>query len=938
MKKTSKLSYCLSTLLVALLFCAGALFPSVPIAKAQGVDPHPLVLFDFEDGAISGWGTGNVSRGERQGVELARAEEGDSVRFGNRALRLNFDFTNAQTAQTLCSFFTPPSFTIPASDRPRKLGMWVYATPEAQGIWMRFQLTNLNNGGLLREFAGEPTIDWVGWRYVEINLPRNVPIGPRQQFIRLLSINSGNPGPMTNGYLVVDHIRVSHAEEDRVAPTISAVTGGEITGREKNLHGQTFTTGKLNIVAKFDDTGVSSGINYEDIRVIVDGHTFKTGDADFFIDKVANTVTLNGLSLTNGLHTVEVHVEDNFGNISTETASFTVDAGEGTTVSIVPAHAEVPIGSVYELQLNTNNSRDVKEVNFTLRLNNITTVDAMNGVVFAPSVREHAFSFSPRRGLLTVTLKNDTAAPPVKTLATIHVNIAKIANHQDVFRCSPVSAKVTFADHTFSTFTFSPIETKLSAHYTVAPVKRIVGAPGEVLVTDLDGTPQSGVMVNVLDADGAKLESAVTGANGIAAGLTNFTKTVQNVSLYAEKEGKYSYTRLVKSLKPNLTATPTYIRAGATVDPTRSKRITWMSNPLTTTGSALMKVAKKNDGEGRFVQYEGKTRMNEYDGTGSDWAVLASAVTLDNLEAGTTYIYQVGDGTTWSPTRELTTTTLTDQFSFSAFGDLQASSTQHMTRFLAAAETIEAMPQKPLFHLNVADIVDTDDRYDYYAYYGLLLNARPVFANIDMVAAYGNHEYMGTLNADNIKFACGTPILAPSDKYNTRLVGNGSYAVEYGNMLVMALDWAGRPGHTEREYMREQAKWMDEVLSQNNKLWKIVSVHYPIFPAASAAGAQEIFGPLFDKYNVQLVFCGHGHTFERVQVRHGKVISPTDNRRTFEPVIGGTLHFQIGGMKETNRNGRWVHCAVDGRKMTVTVRDANNEIVPEEGFILYATP
>jgi hypothetical protein len=68
------------------------------------------------------------------------------------------------------------------------------------------------------------------------------------------------------------------------------------------------------------------------------------------------------------------------------------------------------------------------------------------------------------------------------------------------------------------------------------------------------------------------------------------------------------------------------------------------------------------------------------------------------------------------------------------------------------------------------------------------------------------------------------------------------------------------------------------------------------------------------------------------------VISPAGNRRTFEPVIGGTIHFQIGGMKETNRNGRWVHCEVDGRKMTVTVRDPNNDIVPEEGFTLYATP
>ncbi|MCL2738707.1 MAG: fibronectin type III domain-containing protein [Bacteroidales bacterium] len=922
---------------LALLACMSTGMGAV---KARGIDSNPLMLFNFEDGQVSNWRTANVGRGERQSVELARTEDGDPVRFGNRAIRLNFDMTDAQTSQTLCCSYDPGTgaFTIPAGPNgARKLGMWVYATPEAQGIWMRVQMTNLDTGGLVSVFDGEPTIDWIGWKYVEFGFPasaNNVPLGPRSNsFIRLLSIDSGTTGPMTNGYIIVDDIRVSHVEEDTVPPTVAT-----LTGNGSHLNGQTFTTGQVDISAAFNDnhSGISSGINHKTVRITVDGFAFKAGDAGFSVQQDAHIVSLKGLNLSDGLHHVEVYVEDNFGNMGTKAASFTVNTGKGAAVSIVPSGSQVRIGSVYTLQLNTNNPSNVKEIDVTIQLNNTGSVDEWNGVEFARSVKEGVFRFNPRLGHLTVHLKNDAAVTAAGTLATINISIKKNGNAQDVFRCAPVSAKVTHADGSFSTFTFNPIETRLWADYDFTVVKRIVGAPGEVLVTDPHGNPQSGVRVHILAADRTPIESAVTGQNGIASGLTAFTSEAQNVYIYAEKDGKYSYTGFLKSLRPLLTNAPTHIRAGTTPNPTTSKTITWMSNPLTSTGPAIMKVAKKSEGVHSFKPYEGKVKFMEYDGTGSDWVGKANSVTVNNLEAGTTYIYQVGDGTNWSPTMEFTTAPVTDKFSFSAFGDLQASTMEHMNRFFAAATTIEAMPARPLFSLNVADIVDTDDRYEYYYYYATMFDRHPVFANIDMVTAYGNHEYMGTLNADNVKFTSGTPTIEPSDKYDAQLIGSGSYAVEYGNMLVIALDWAGRSGHEPQTYQQEQAKWLEEILSKTNKTWKIVTLHYPIFPAADHSSSQTILAPVFDKYNVQLVFCGHGHTFERVQVYEGNYLVPITDRRTFEPVIGGTLHFQLGGMKETNRNGRWVFCEVDGGKMTVTVRDANNNIVPEECFILYA--
>jgi hypothetical protein len=488
---------------------------------------------------------------------------------------------------------------------------------------------------------------------------------------------------------------------------------------------------------------------------------------------------------------------------------------------------------------------------------------------------------------------------------------------------------------------FDAFERNVSAAFDFNVQKRVVGAPGEVLVTDLNGNPVQGATVHVFnDVMTFPIASAVTNTNGIASNL-NFTYMTHSVNIFVEKDGKYSYTRLIRTLHPLLTSAPTNIMSGTTIDPTTMKTFTWMQNPVTAEEPAIIKFAKKSDGEQNFRQVSGKTKMLEYTASVSSGVAKGNSVTLTGLTPGTTYIYQVGDGVNWSPTREFTTTTVTDKFSFSAFGDLQASQWAHMDRFLAAAATIEAIEPRPFFNLNVADIVDTDDRWDYMEFYGHLYNERPVFANIDRIFAFGNHEYMGTPNADNIKFMSGIPKMEIPAHLDAQFIGTGTYAVEYGNMLVIALDWEGAGDGTglaaAQHIMTEQARWMDYVLSQHtDKTWRIVTLHYPIFPNASTQGSQEIYGEVFDKHNVNIVFCGHGHTFERVQAKNGVVTSPAGNRRTFEPTIdGGTLHFQLGGMKETNHNGRWIHAAIDGKKMTITVRDHNNDIVPEEGFVLY---
>lgn len=178
-----------------------------------------------------------------------------------------------------------------------------------------------------------------------------------------------------------------------------------------------------------------------------------------------------------------------------------------------------------------------------------------------------------------------------------------------------------------------------------------------------------------------------------------------------------------------------------------------MANPATAADPSLIKIAKKSDGESSFVEYSGETKILEFDAVASSGVTKGSKVTVTGLEPGTTYIYQLGDGTNWTATREFTTTYNTSKFSFSAYGDLQATGPADMAHWIAAAGTLEAMAQKPFFSLNVGDIVDNDNNWSYHTQYSSLFDQRTGYANIDMVSAYGNHEYMGTPNADIIKHA-----------------------------------------------------------------------------------------------------------------------------------------------------------------------------------------
>lgn len=925
----------------ALVFCVFGFTNVNAQLPGPGVDPNSVILDDFESGSLSKWKATSVDRGQKQSIELADAEQGDPVKFGRYALRLTVDYTTAQADQTITSGFVTTDYQIAgnssSSSGTRRIGFWCYVSPDQpgiQGAWFRCSTRKIGATSGINQIDMVPNeINWTGWKYVYVDVPANHEFHPSNG-IRIMVLKS-YPNYYMKGYLIADNIRnydPAYAE-DLYQPTIDA-----FTANNQAISGE-FTTNEFVFEATYHDSGsVISGINYNNLKISIDGTEFKKGDNGLTIDSINSKISLSNLKLSNDTHTASVYIEDRFGNFTTRTNTFTVNAqgGTSTTFELVPAE-KAYIGKSFELKLKTNNAQDVKELAIVMNCNSFGSIASTGGVVFAESAKSSTYSYDAHTGNLTLNITNNVATASNNTLATITVDITKFISASDALTCTPVSSKAIFADNSTSLFKlFNTFSRPITATYAFSVLKRVVGAGGEVKTLDLSGSALPAANVIVVTDAFAPIETVQSDANGIATNM-KFTNSVQTVRMLVEKGGDYSYMETVRTLAPKLTKDPTYIHSGITENPNTAKTITWMANPVTSVDAAIMKLAKKADGEAAFKEYIGTTRISEYNAVAGLGVTRSFAVTVNNLEPGTDYIYQVGDGTNWSATHEFATTTNDNKFSFCVFGDVQASSIEHMNRMISAGKKIAAMETKPAFCTQVGDFNDSDDRFDLMSLYGSFVNTCDTFANINWAGGYGNHEYMGNPDADNIKFYNGHPILETSNKYDVKAVGTGSYYIEIGNLLFINLDWEHHgSGYAFATVMQEQAKFLEEILSKTTKTWKVVNMHYPIYPSQFTNGAQTTYPPIFDKYGVQVFLCGHGHSYQRTQVKGGVYLSDPNNLRTFTPVIGGTLYWQAGEMKVATQQSRWFHCEVEGKKMTVNVFDANDNRMNDESFVLYA--
>jgi len=121
-------------------------------------------------------------------------------------------------------------------------------------------------------------------------------------------------------------------------------------------------------------------------------------------------------------------------------------------------------------------------------------------------------------------------------------------------------------------------------------------------------------------------------------------------------------------------------------------------------------------------------------------------------------------------------------------------------------------------------------------------------ANISFYAALGNHD-------------------DPNQRFykNFGMGGKRYYTYQKKDVRFFVLD---------SNYMdQDQQRWLEDELSKSNSKWKIAYFHHPIYSSGGRHGSEvdlrSIVEPLFIKYNLNVVFAGHEHFYERLKPQKG---------------------------------------------------------------------
>lgn len=230
-------------------------------------------------------------------------------------------------------------------------------------------------------------------------------------------------------------------------------------------------------------------------------------------------------------------------------------------------------------------------------------------------------------------------------------------------------------------------------------------------------------------------------------------------------------------------------------------------------------------------------------------SVLHHAVQLTGLKPYTEYYYRVDRS---KVAKFRTAADRNDQeFHFAVFGDTRSGASIHRK---IVKQIVEIEPD---FVLHTGDMVETGrSTSEWNRFFNIeepLLRITPFYPTL------GNHEdYDPNHNFDSHYLDI---FHLPGDEL--------WYAFDYGNARFISLKADGYPLN---EFLPsdEQVLWLREQLEENNAPWLIVFFHVGVFTSRSEdtmeVGMRERLVPIFEEYDVDVVFMGHHHSYERILI------------------------------------------------------------------------
>ncbi len=299
---------------------------------------------------------------------------------------------------------------------------------------------------------------------------------------------------------------------------------------------------------------------------------------------------------------------------------------------------------------------------------------------------------------------------------------------------------------------------------------------------------------------------------------------------------------------------PERIVLNLTGTPFNSQSVTWRTNQKSNFPRAeIIRVSEILKPDGSLKVFPALTSVGELD---RNAVVYNHSVIFNGLTPDTIYAYRVGDDQTWSEWHQFKTALdRKAPFTFLYFGDVQEQVFSMCSQVFRAAFQKEPDAR---FWLFTGDMVDNGPDDSLWAGFFSAMGWIP--GTMPLVPVAGNHEYPDPRKTPKAELR-----LTPLWRQQFTLPENGPkgleesvFSFEYQGVRIIVLNG--------NEKTTEQALWLETVLSENRQPWTIVAIHQPVYAISERKNRtdfQDVFVPVFDRHEVDLVLQGHDHGYAR---------------------------------------------------------------------------
>lgn len=805
-------------------------------------------------------GRGGVVKGSI--VSDTAEEYADIVRFGHKAIKLEYDWTGLTGTDGACLGLGD---NLAIDGTPTALGVWVYIPEGVPVPWLRAQIaTSTNNGqswtnayvNFSNGSAGSGEGLKTGWQYLEADLTQyaGALIRANSGMLFRAMVTTGGIGWYTTdgvkldkgdlkGYILLDNFCVVYGanNQDVTAPVVTSIQLVNDDGTKTELEdGMTLHSDKLRFFVTYHDseeadpyaTGVESAYFYFD----------GTYRGKYDCDILGSTSGL--MHFGNGLHSITFYLKDGYGNVTRETRYFTVEAETPDVPNIALNTLGVPtVGKTWQLALESDDPASITSLTAAI---SVTRSYPVANVTFPEGVTG-TWSYDPSKGVVSVEITTiDHAKYTAGALATVDIPIPT-----SVTEGSSINVQVTKGSYgckqtenldisdlnQYATGFTTPVANyPVEAMYRITAETAVAGSKATATVTVVrDGAAAAGVNVYAND-----VLQGQTDENG-RIDISGLTASEGSVNLRAEDaEGNCSYQITLFSYNAvgDETGAP-YNIIYALSPAADGKTITWMSDPRHSAAAAVAELstnadlsgAEQIDGTSRLISYSGSKQINRVNG-----------VTLSGLTAGATYYYRVGDGTVWSAIRSFTVPAAGKQTRFFLLADIQEEAALEGMGRIA-----DHLAGQYPFGVQLGDAVDNVRYYNQWDD-ALKLFTLDGIRDTDVIHVIGNHEADDSGNgAIAVKSVFGVPA--------------DWYSVERGDVYIAVLN------HTsDKDTLQQFAQWLIEDAAKTNCTWKVLVTHVPAYYTNPTGGGeiyQQYLPAACDAAGIDFYFSGNDHSYAR---------------------------------------------------------------------------